>query len=290
VGYFQYLEKSHQRDILQRQAWISIASLLLFCSCVANTVLGDAHNAENNVSRLSRVSLRMDKETVLKIMHAPYDKEDFRIGEDRYEVWFYVTSGTLLGQSRMVPRNLTPLTFRGQILVGFGYDYYYWLRRGGEIRTAVVNENEAMENKEIERALEQKAAPSPNGPAQNPPQGNGSTTPPKETTPPPMQPPAQAKPMQESSPTTNPPKSSPPPKQPPAPTKPKQESSSPPKPNPPPKPQPKQTPAQAKSVSMSKPPEKPPQASKSEQSDQPEWNKKDEEMNDDAMDQDFDFW
>jgi len=290
---------------LKLRAGISIASLLLFCSCVANTVLGDAHNAENNVSRLSRVSLRMDKETVLRIMHAPYDKEVFRIGEDRYEVWFYVTSSTVLGQSRMVPRNMTPLTFRDQVLVGFGYDYYYWLKRGGETRTFIVDENEAMENKDLERELEKSIQPTSTN--SQPPQ----TSPSKGTTTPPNQTPGPASPAKGATPPTNqnPVPSSTPttPRTPtngPSPTNPKVSPSPPPKgpaqnpiqetgprTNPPkPNPPPKQPPPKSNPVSMSKPPEKPPQKPKPETSDQPEWDKKDEEMNEDAMDQDFDFW
>jgi hypothetical protein len=33
-----------------------------------------------------------------------------------------------MSQTRMVPFNLTPLTFRNKILIGMGYDYYHWLQ------------------------------------------------------------------------------------------------------------------------------------------------------------------
>src|SRR6516225_2061475 len=147
-------------ECMRASIYITLSLMTLLSSCVTNTVLGDAHAAENSVNRLSRVSLRMDQEAVLQIMHAPYDKEVFRVGNDQYDVWFYITTITVLDQSRMVPKNLTPLTFRNRRLVGVGYDYYNWLKRRDRMsQQSVSEEGEALENEGLEIELQKSIQP-----------------------------------------------------------------------------------------------------------------------------------
>ncbi len=145
---------------MKRRIWIytGLSFLIFLNSCVSNNVLADAHAADNNVNRLSRISLRMNQEEVLAIMHAPYEKETYRVGEDRYDVWFYVTTVTVLGQSRMVPKNLTPLTFRNQQLVGVGYDYYHWVQKREPVRPRPARIEEP-EDKELEQQLKKAFTP-----------------------------------------------------------------------------------------------------------------------------------
>lgn len=230
---------------------------------MANNTLADAAIAEENVSRLSRIALRMNEDEILQIMHAPYDIETYRVGEDRYDVWFYVTSGTILGQSRMVPRNLTPLTFRNRQLVGVGYDYYHWIQQRDKVRKVAPKPVE-LENEELEQELQKSLSPgASSGPVKTPPA-------PASTKPAPVGP-------SEPTPTQTPPnlKLGPPPSKEPA--------------------RPK-TQVPAKQATLSEAPEKPPQdpnpqpAESPEKSNKPEWDKKDEEINSEAMDQDFDFW
>jgi hypothetical protein len=278
---------------MRASIYITLSLMTLLSSCVTNTVLGDAHAAENSVNRLSRVSLRMDQEAVLQIMHAPYDKEVFRVGNDQYDVWFYITTITVLDQSRMVPKNLTPLTFRNRRLVGVGYDYYNWLKRRDRMsQQSVSEEGEALENEGLEIELQKSIQP------------GKTSTPPGEPSQNPQAQPKQPSPQQTPPPT---PKPSPAPKQPPA-NQPKNPNSVPPnqQPNqmpgqpttpstPSQKPPPSQpAPAKPKTVTMSKPPAKekapPPSANPNDKSDEPGWDKKDEEINEESMDQDFDFW
>ena len=146
---------------MKRRIWIctGLSFLIFLGSCVSNNVLADAHAADNNVNRLSRISLRMNEEEVLSIMHAPYDKETYRVGADRYDVWFYVTTVTVLGQSRMVPKNLTPLTFRNKQLVGVGYDYYHWVQKREPVRPRPARVTPGSEDKELEQQLKKAFAP-----------------------------------------------------------------------------------------------------------------------------------
>ncbi len=256
--------------------------------CIANNTLADAAISETNVNRLSRVSLRMNQEEVLQIMHAPYERESYRVGEDRYDIWFYITTVTVLGQSRMVPKNLTPLTFRNRQLVGVGYDYYHWVQRKDK-SPPVPTLKEEIENKGLERELEKTLVP---GGTMSPQQTQPSNSTPSKNPPVPSQPssPQQTRPKtpQPSAPQSN------------KPTTPSQTPSQPPsdlKLGPPPYKEPVNPKPQDSTphASMSKAPEKPaesppPAPEKPETKNQPEWDEKDEEMNEDAMDQGFDFW
>jgi outer membrane protein assembly factor BamE (lipoprotein component of BamABCDE complex) len=82
--------------------------------------------AENNLYRIARTRKGMDEKQVLSIMHKPYCYETFVMEDDVYDIWFYVTRTTGLDQTRMVPQNLTPLTFKNGTLVGSGYYWYYF--------------------------------------------------------------------------------------------------------------------------------------------------------------------
>ena len=297
-----------------------VFSLLASLSgCIANNTLADAAISETSVNRLSRVYLRMNQEEVLQIMHAPYERESYRVGEDRYDVWFYITTVTVLGQSRMVPKNLTPLTFRNRQLVGVGYDYYHWVQRKDK-SPSVPTLKEEIENKGLERELEKTLVP---GGTTAPQQTQPSNSPSNKNLPTPSQPsspPPANKPMSPQSPNS-------PNKIPPAPAQ--QKTAPTPQQTPPKTPQPSapqnnkpispsQTPSPPSSdlklgpppykepvnpksqdstphASMSKAPEKPiepppPAPEKPETKNKPEWDEKDEEMNEDAMDQGFDFW
>lgn len=172
-----------------RFPYVAICALLLIAGCVANSALGDSAMADNNISNLTRISLGMKESQVLKLMHAPYKQESYRVGCDRYHVWFYVTNVTGLGQSRMVPMNMTPLTFRNCRLVGVGYSYYRWLRELKKpFRRSSFSEEKDIENKQLERTLEQSLGPSSKGkvPSQNLPTKVGES-PPVDTAPHPPQ-------------------------------------------------------------------------------------------------------
>lgn len=109
--------------------------------------------AENNMSNLSRVRVGMEEDEVRRLMHAPYSEEQFSQGEDCFDVWMYVTRVTALGQSRMVPQNLTPLIFRNGILVGWGFGYYRYVKDREIPVTSGQQEEDRTEDRGIEKAL-----------------------------------------------------------------------------------------------------------------------------------------
>ena len=101
--------------------WLLPLLLLLSgCSSNGNIALTTESVSENNVSNLSRISVGMSEAQVLKIMRHPYKQESFNRIEGEYDIWFYVTRATALGQSRLVQQNLTPLVFRNPVPLCFG--------------------------------------------------------------------------------------------------------------------------------------------------------------------------
>ena len=112
---------------------------LMVCSgCMANRTLTTESTAEKNIYYLTRVSLGMTEAQVLQIMRQPDRQESFSLEEDKYDVWFYITRVTGLGQSRLVPQNLTPLVFKNGIFAGWGFVYYRYLRQQEKERSKPV--------------------------------------------------------------------------------------------------------------------------------------------------------
>ncbi|MEN9654778.1 MAG: hypothetical protein RL235_890 [Chlamydiota bacterium] len=155
---------------------IAAAILLQQSSCyLPNQGLSSMAESETNTQNFSRLNLGMDQPSVLKIMRSPYSKETFTHEGDLYEIWFYVTKPTVLGQSRMVPQNLTPLTFRNHMLIGWGYEYYNYLVRQEKLEEEKKNPKRVLpptkpanENRDLEKAL--KKAFKSNEPQQKAPQ------------------------------------------------------------------------------------------------------------------------
>jgi outer membrane protein assembly factor BamE (lipoprotein component of BamABCDE complex) len=107
-----------------RYALAIVSALLCVSSCNNNSGLSTEAIAENNISNLSRISIGMSQSQIASIMRKPYRQESFEYGDNDYDVWFYITRMTALGQTRMVPQNLTPLVFQDGVLVGWGFGYY----------------------------------------------------------------------------------------------------------------------------------------------------------------------
>ncbi len=143
----------------------------IFYGCMPNNCLSDADIAEVNVFHISRLERGMNQVQVLKIMRHPYSDQIFILDDDTYDVWFYVTSRRVLGQSRMTPLNMTPLAFKNGILIGWGNAYYNFIKkRQAEIEKAlrppppppkpIPKETEQEpENIPLEKVLQEPAAP-----------------------------------------------------------------------------------------------------------------------------------
>lgn len=110
-----------------RRHWLILG--IFAGGCLASNGLQYEAMSETNQYRLALVQKGMSEKQVLHIMHKPYSYESFVVDEDIYDIWFYVTRPTGLDQTRMVPQNLTPLTFKNGVLVGTGYQWYYFAMR-----------------------------------------------------------------------------------------------------------------------------------------------------------------
>lgn len=114
-----------------------IVSTLCLAGCMASNSLQYSAAADTNLYHIAKVRKGMSEREVLRIMHKPYSYESFQVDDEIYDVWFYVTQTTGLDQTRMVPQNLTPLTFKNGILVGTGYYWYYYAMKAQADETAI---------------------------------------------------------------------------------------------------------------------------------------------------------
>lgn len=162
-----------------RYSWLLLIAAI-FTGCLASNALTYESKATTNQYHLARVRKGMSEKQVLQIMHKPYSYETFQADDDIYDVWFYVTRATGLDQTRMVSQNLTPLTFKNGILVGTGYNWYYYAMKAEAMELEaqqphpIQKPTQSIEDKEFEKALrapikphERKTSAPKNSPDQN---------------------------------------------------------------------------------------------------------------------------
>ncbi len=147
---------------------------ICFTGCMVSNGLQYEAMSETNIYHIARVRKGMSERQVLQIMHKPYSYESFDVGDDVYDVWFYVTRATGLDQTRMVPQNLTPLTFKNGVLVGTGYNWYYYAMKGQADEIASQKpevekgKSQQEEDLDFEKALKSTVKPQAAPPSANP--------------------------------------------------------------------------------------------------------------------------
>lgn len=140
-------------------------------SCMVSNGLQYEAMSETNQYHIVKLRNGMSEKQVLRIMHKPYSYESFQVEDDIYDVWFYVTRPTGLDQTRMVAQNLTPLTFKNGILVGTGYNWYYYAMKEQAAEVAAQKpevekpKTQEAEDREFEEAL--KSNPNQTSPSGN---------------------------------------------------------------------------------------------------------------------------
>lgn len=138
--------------------WLILSGVCV-AGCMASNGLQYDSVAQNNIYHIAKIRKGMSEREVLSIMNKPYSYESFEVREDVYDVWFYVTRATGLDQTRMVPQNLTPLTFKNGVLVGTGYYWYYYAMKAEAEETASRNppvekpKTQSEEDVEFEKTL-----------------------------------------------------------------------------------------------------------------------------------------
>jgi len=106
---------------------IKIAILLCFLSSCSRSPVVSGVRAEENKYNMAFIKIGMSQSKVYNIMGCPQDVETLNINEECYVVWFYLTKRFGLGQTRLLPQNLTPIVFKNEYLVGWGNEYYKYL-------------------------------------------------------------------------------------------------------------------------------------------------------------------
>jgi len=103
----------------------------------------------------------MGKEDVLYIMGYPYQVEQCKSACRTFEVWFYIYRKPDLSQTRVVRRNLIPLVFYKNRLLGWGVNFYKRLMERDLERSREAYSNDREEwPKEDHGYVPQPAEPS----------------------------------------------------------------------------------------------------------------------------------
>lgn len=113
-----------------------LSFVLITASPVFAGQLRYADEADEARSAMLQLRRGMSKEDVLFLLGYPYKAEREMLEGKRYEIWYYITDRPSLSQTRMLPRDLSPVVFDDEnILIGWGRPYYRKVfERNGEIQ------------------------------------------------------------------------------------------------------------------------------------------------------------
>jgi hypothetical protein len=149
--------------MLMRIFFISCA--LIFSGCASNDVLMSSTVARQNIDRMSQLQIGMTQEEVYQIMRYPTSEDQITTEDGCYDIWFYTTKANILGQSRPVARNLTPLIFKNGIFVGMGIEYYNYLFKKTKEPSLGVPQTPAAPPEQEDIKLEKTLTPPSKSPA-----------------------------------------------------------------------------------------------------------------------------
>ncbi len=106
-----------------RRLILLVLLIFLLDGCFKTPTKTGAISEENRIN-LSSLSIGMTQQQVLDIMGYPYKTEEKISHNKIYEIWYYITERTLLGQSKLITRNFTPVIFEAGHLIGWGRNFY----------------------------------------------------------------------------------------------------------------------------------------------------------------------
>lgn len=102
---------------------ICFFALLFLSSCLYSPMQTGAVSEQNRYN-LSQLRVGMTEKQVIHLMGYPYQIEVYETEEESYDIWYYITKKTQMTQTKILPRNLTPVIFQDKILQGWGRKYY----------------------------------------------------------------------------------------------------------------------------------------------------------------------
>jgi outer membrane protein assembly factor BamE (lipoprotein component of BamABCDE complex) len=106
-----------------KKLFIFLSIILLLNGCFKTPIKTGAISEENRAN-LSSLAIGMSPDQVLEVMSYPYSTHEKLYDNKVYEIWYYITEPTLLGQSKLITRNFTPLVFENGHLKGWGNNFY----------------------------------------------------------------------------------------------------------------------------------------------------------------------
>jgi len=127
--------------------FVVLATFSISCS---RTVVKTGAISEHNRINITELYVGMTQDEVLEVMGYPYKTEEKTYQDEIYEVWYYITRPSQLGQSKLISRNFTPVIFELGQLKGWGRNFYKhtfdidnerWKRKQ-EIRQKYTNDKE----------------------------------------------------------------------------------------------------------------------------------------------------
>jgi outer membrane protein assembly factor BamE (lipoprotein component of BamABCDE complex) len=119
---------------------------ILFCLAFIGLIgcggspLATGQLAEKNKIYLMKLKADMTKAEVRRVMGNPYKIEIKTIDNSKYEIWYYVTAGTFLGQYEYLDKNFTPIIFKNEKVLGWGRYYYDYIMDINNARQKTLEE------------------------------------------------------------------------------------------------------------------------------------------------------
>ena len=129
--------------------FLLFVSLLFLCGC-AGSALMTSYNAEENRANMINLKKGMTQTDVMSIMGRPYKTIKKATDANQYEIWYYVTKGVYIDQTKYIDENFTPFIFFEGYLKGWGDTYYNWVFN---INGARQKKAEALEREEKYKEL-----------------------------------------------------------------------------------------------------------------------------------------
>lgn len=95
-------------------------------SCYRSFIKTGAISEQNRIN-MGSLEIGMSQDQVLDIMGHPYKTEERQVDNKIYDVWYYITEPTILGQTQLVTKNFTPVVFESGVLKGWGRNFYKFI-------------------------------------------------------------------------------------------------------------------------------------------------------------------
>lgn len=104
-----------------------ILALFLITSACAFNPLRRSVEAENKKIEMFNLKRGMDQNDVKMALGCPHKTETINYDNQLYVVWYFITKGPYLYQTRLINENLSPVVFKDGVLVGWGWNFYNYL-------------------------------------------------------------------------------------------------------------------------------------------------------------------